>query len=151
LQCPSLDSLNLAGCRDLKSLPQIDCPVLDKIALGGCSTPLDKDQILALAQFSPKLSMISLANMDSLTNDMLRFIIDKFPFLQALVLVNCENLTDIDIQASNLKGVQITECKKLETIRIQGSSLTKLIVRNCMNLDQQQFDLKHLSNLKYLE
>eukprot|EP01080_Neovahlkampfia_damariscottae_P010682 gene10682-3303_t len=151
--CENLDALNLSGCKELKELPKLNCPKLDKLALGSPHVQYSIDKIEEFTTNCPSISMLSISNAENLDDDCLAELCDKLNHLQALVISNCQNLKSPNLEAPNLKGIQMTDCTNMNNICVSSKILTKLFLRNCSTISDEtvQSISKTCPNVKFLE
>lgn len=154
LHCEQLDSLNMAGCRDLKFIDHLYCPKLDKLAIGSSVLEYQNDKIIqSLINGCPSISMLSISNAPQLSDSRLAALCEHLGNLQALVISNCNQLRHPKLVAPTLKGIQMTDCSQINAISIQSSNLSKLFLRNCTSVTDatmQQISTT-CPNVKFLE
>lgn len=149
--CPQLDSLNMAGCRNLKQLTNIECPKVDKLALGSAVFDFN-NQIVPLMLRCNTVSMLSVSHSVHLTDRDLQTICSMLPQLKALVISNCSRIINPTLDAPQLKGIQLTECSSLQGFTINSPLLSKFFLRGCpMVTDAALSGLKFCSQVKFIE
>lgn len=154
LECEQLDSLNMAGCKDLKHVLNITCPKLDKLALGSSSFDFGNEEVVQkLTHGCPNISMLSISNAPQLYDQRLQNLCSKLHNLQALVISNCNNLKQPKLVAPTLRGVQMTDCHQIYSLGVVSQNLSKVFLRNCAQVSDMT--LQQISstcpNVKFLE
>jgi uncharacterized protein YjbI with pentapeptide repeats len=149
LNCSNLNALNLGECKILENL-ELKCEKLKKIALSAPQLKLTKEYISNLSTHCKYIEMMSLSNVNSLTDEILSEIASTFNHLQAMIISNCDALKNTKIISQHLKGLQITECSNLEYLGLLCPNLAKLILKK-IPLKDESFRYFGVQNLRLLE
>eukprot|EP01027_Heterolobosea_sp_BB2_P016826 GEZU01023900.1.p1 GENE.GEZU01023900.1~~GEZU01023900.1.p1 ORF type:complete len:1157 (+),score=325.79 GEZU01023900.1:24-3473(+) len=150
LVCPKLPVLNLADCKELEEL-ELECPYLETLAISSPKLKFTKEYVERLVVQCPRVNMLSLSNIQALDDATLSAACELWNSLQALILSNCNNISQPRICARNLKGLQVADCKNLAAPSFNCPTLNKLVVRNCFRITDATFAGAEFSNLKTLE
>jgi hypothetical protein len=155
IDCANLDSLNMAGCRDVEQIALLRCPKLDKFAIGSTRLDFANDQTIAetLVAQCPLISMLSISNSPHLNDSSLGYMCSNLAYLQALVISNCTMLRRPRIEGASIKGIQMTDCPAMQRLSVSAVNLTKLFLRNCPSVsDDTLEDLpSSCPHVRYLE
>jgi hypothetical protein len=155
VDCSNLDSLNMAGCRDLTEINPLRCPKLDKFAIGSTRLDFANNQEIsrALVRNCPLISMLSISNSPFLDDSVLGYMCANLAHLQALVISNCTMLRRPHIEGSSIKGIQMTDCPAMHRLSVSAANLTKLFLRNCPSISDDTLEDLPAScpHVRYLE
>ncbi|KAG2377459.1 hypothetical protein C9374_009370 [Naegleria lovaniensis] len=152
-KCKSLDSLNMANLHQLKRLELGPCPKLEKLAVGSVFLPFDERLVGNIINKCPNISMLSISNNVSLNDYALSLLCNSLSNLQALVISNCNRISNTNIYSNVLKGVQISDCNMLKSLNIKSEKLNKLFIRNCPSVDDSSFNNISVNspNIRFVE
>lgn len=155
ITCGNLDSLNMAGCRELTQINPLNCPKLDKFAIGSSKLDFANNQQIAesLVQHCPQISMLSISNSPYLNDSSLGYMCSNLAQLQALVISNCTMLRRPTIEGASIKGIQMTDCPSMQRLSVASENLIKLFLRNCPSVSDDTLEDLSIAcpHVRYLE
>jgi hypothetical protein len=153
LSCDNLISINMSECKVLESM-NLTCPKLQKLALSAPRIDFSPQYVHELALRCPEVHMLSIANIQSLTDKGLEQICVDWKKLNALIISNCSGLESPIIRMPLVKGLQLCDCSNLAAPKIFCPSLSKLFFKNGPSLKDeaiQSLTREAVPMLKFLD
>ncbi|KAH9290344.1 hypothetical protein KI387_034461, partial [Taxus chinensis] len=124
------------------------CTTLVEIELIGFAIP---EIPTPSENFSFLIRTFCLCDVGNLTDQRLQRLVELCPLLEELLLIKCEELTHMKIQASNLTYLLLVGCSHVESLTADCPQLLQLKIRNCSLLAELQLESYGLVELKLME